>query len=599
MFKFFFNRIFIHIMGRLLITEEEKIRIKKLYGIIIEGNDPGSELFTIDFKKLYSAGKWKISSANSTELTKKIQEAQTWIAEKQKSIGKAMKTQDGKVLMVKITASESQVTNTDQEAGATFNQVLEQYQLSRNRATSIQNYLSKVFDDWVSKKLISYKPIFQIPEILLGNETYESSLNYKERNDEKYTKDQFVKVEILLAPPQKCLEGLTLSFDYYKTKSSTFPCRGGHQCDDAIFNLKINNTVIGKVNLNNGSTGDDVVGRNKFTVTPQQASEILKGNPGELKVYLVCAQSGRCHSSTPEVTISRNNAIVKQFCSPSISEFNDYSTKLLFKLDVCGNIIQEGKKENSSKKDKGMYKVPADLKTGYTFYNHTKKVVEFYDSPPTDYKGLSPLMGLTKPMGSYVNQDSKATFYKQGCTSTDKTIYGGYCIWSGYKTTYKNNKYCDGIIQMEKYDIGFSLGDVVAFNATNLGATGTRPCKMEEVELNPGPPLPVVATVTDVLKTKDCVGWSSLGKTFNPTSDEEQTVEKWALHQNMGWQNVCKTTDKIVGTFKDGKLWTGAWYTTPVNNKFTVINNYKDGKFVPNAPNTNVNTNAGNVVSTP
>jgi hypothetical protein len=565
-------------MGRLLITEEEKDRIKKLYGIVLEYNEPGSELYTIDFQELFDGGKWKISQKEEKILRQKLSDAQSWIAEKQKSIGSGMKTQDGKVLMVRITASESQVTNTDQEPGPTFNTVLDQYQLSRNRATSLQNFLNNIFNNWVSQKLIAYKPIFQVPDILLGNESYETSLNFKERNTEKYKKDQFVKVEILLAPPQKCLEGLSLSFDYYKTKNSAYPCRGGHSCNDAIFNLKINNTIIGQVNLNNGGTGNDVIGKNKFTVTPEQASAILKGNPGDLKVYLVCTQSGRCHSSTPEVTISRNNAIVKQFCSPSISEFNDYSTKLLFRLDVCGNIIEEGKKENSGKMDRNMYKAPIDLKTGYAFYNHVKKTVEVYDNPPDDYEDLSPLFGLTPWIGFNVTQNKPATFYKQNCKSPDKAIYGGYCIWSGYKTTYKNNKYCDGITQIEKFDLGLTLGDVVSLNTKNLGPTGTKPCPVDVKQTNNcnPPQLPKTTVTSDKLPSPynmcpndwDGKDLTKCG-TFNPNGEN---IVRRSIN---GEQWLSQ-----VGTFKDGKLFTGSLYCYEDKDYVVFINKYKNGRYV-------------------
>ena len=367
---------------KFIITEEEKLDIMKLYGLLLEGEtDAGG--YEIDFSNTFQSGYHSVNYINKKLLTTELNNAKTWLLNKLKEPGNK-----GKLVYVEIDASESKVPNADAEKGGI---VLTPYQLSNKRAVSINNYLSAIFDGWVTEKLVPEKPIFSFPPPKIGGPNWcpnyskdpecEGTPKNDSKTDQKFTEHQYVKVKFLLDDgtiSAKCLEGLSITVAYNQTASSAFPCRGGHKCDEADFNVLLNKVPVGSVSLNNANDGGSRTG--KVTVTPQQAASIAKASKDKKKIdiYLQCKFS-KCHSSTPEITISKGGFIFPNFprCVPSITDRDDYTLKHILSIDVCGNVTQQNNDTKSVLPDEQFIKKPADLVEGYLYYNEDTKQFEF------------------------------------------------------------------------------------------------------------------------------------------------------------------------------------------------------------------------------
>ena len=475
---------------KFIITEEEKLDIMKLYGLLLEGEtDAGG--YEIDFSNTFQSGYHSVNYINKKLLTTELNNAKTWLLNKLKEPGNK-----GKLVYVEIDASESKVPNADAEKGGI---VLPPYQLSNKRAVSINNYLSAIFDGWVTEKLVPEKPIFSFPPPKIGGPNWcpnyskdpecEGTPKNDSKTDQKFTEHQYVKVKFLLDDgtiSAKCLEGFSITVAYNQTASSAFPCRGGHKCDEADFNVLLNKVPVGSVSLNNANDGGSRTG--KVTVTPQQAASIAKASKDKKKIdiYLQCKFS-KCHSSTPEITISKGGFIFPNFprCVPSITDRDDYTLKHILSIDVCGNVTQQNNDTKSVLPDEQFIKKPADLVEGYLYYNEDTKQFEFSEteleeivSEPFFYTVRHPLYGAGQwPMED--ESSNPAKIYKIGCVATDKANYGNYCVWDGPKIIYKTiNRtayppYSD-IIKIEKWKFGKNTGNVLTVDMNTEGPDSSR-----------------------------------------------------------------------------------------------------------------------------
>jgi len=479
---------------KFIITEQEKLDIMKLYGLLLEG-ETAEGGYEIDFSNTFESGKHSAKYINKQLLTTELNNAKTWLLNKLKEPGNK-----GKLVYVEIDASESKVPNADAEKGGV---VLPPYQLSNKRAVSINNYLSAIFDGWVNEKLVPEKPIFSFPPPKIGGPNWcpsyskdpecEGTEKNDKKTDQKFTEHQYVKVKFLLDDgtiSAKCLEGLSITVAYNQTVSSAFPCRGFHKCDEADFNVLLNKVSVGSVSLNNANDGGSRTGT--VTVTPQQATAIAKASTDKKKIdiYLKC-KFAKCHSSTPEITISKGGFIFPNFprCVPSITDRDDYTLKHILSIDVCGNVTQQNNDTKSVLPDEQFIKKPADLVEGYVYYNEDTKQFEFSeteleldawgrikDSKYTDERtGVGSgdfLYTIRWPL--YVGP---ASVYKSGCLATDKANYGNYCIWKGEKWVYKTvNRttfppYND-LIKIEKWILGKNSGSVEEIYVEKFGPDG-------------------------------------------------------------------------------------------------------------------------------
>jgi hypothetical protein len=481
---------------KLLITEEEKLDIMKMYGILLEGELPGGG-YEIDFSNTFKSGYHSAKYINKTVLLAELTAAKTWLSSK-------LKGDKGKLVFVKILASESRVPNADAENGGV---VLLEYELSNKRAVAINNFLSGIFDGWVTEGLIGSKPIFAFPEPTIGGPNwcppYTKDATCAEKidknTDKKFTDHQFVKVQLLIDTPgmsAKCVEGLSITVSYNKDKNASFPCRGGHQCNEADFNVLLNKVPIGSVSLNNAKDAGSRTGT--VTVTPQQAQKIAATNSKKVEVYLQCKYAA-CHSATPEISVSKNKFTLPGFprCVPSISERDDFTMKHILTLDICGNVTQQNNDQKAILPDEQFIKKPTDLVEGYLYYNEDTKQFEFSESSrfsqgdkydDTQRQSLHswterhPLYGVNNEQTTDTQGQLTAKIYKEGCVATDKANYGGYCIWSGPKVVYKTvNRTVyppyGEISKIEKWALGKNTGTVMnitfdAFSKYRIGFSG-------------------------------------------------------------------------------------------------------------------------------
>lgn len=473
---------------KLVITEQEKLEIMSMYGILLEGELPGGG-YEIDFSNTFKSGYHSAKYINKTLLLEELTKAKTWLSSQ-------LKGDKGKLVFVKILASESRVPNADAENGGV---VLAEYELSNKRAVAVNNFLSNIFDGWVNEGLIGGKPIFAFPDPTIGGPNWcpsytkdETCVEKIDKNtDKKFTDHQYVRVQFLIDTPgmsEKCVDGLSITVSYNKDKNPSFPCRGNHQCDEADFTVVLNKVPIGSVSLNNAKDGGSRTGT--VTVNPQQAKKIAATNAKKVEVYLQCKYAA-CHSATPEISISKNKFILPGFprCVPSISERDDFTMKHILTLDICGNVTQQNNNQKAILPDEQFIKKPTDLKEGYLYYNEDTKEFEFSEeeSPLTSFDpgylsdiktpigpdGKTPTAVLAtvrwQLYGSNGYGDRKfssAKIYQQGCSSSDKANYGNYCIWSGPKFVYKTVNRAiyppyNNLIKVEKWNFGANTGEVL------------------------------------------------------------------------------------------------------------------------------------------
>lgn len=474
---------------KLVITEQEKLEIMSMYGILLEGELPGGG-YEIDFSNTFKSGHHSSKHINKALLMDELTAAKNWLSSK-------LKNNKGKLVFVKILASESKVPNADAENGGV---VLGEYELSNKRAVGINNFLSGIFDGWVTEGLISEKPIFAFPEPVIGGPNWcppyskdETCVEKTDKKDDpKFTEHQYVKVQFLVDTPgmsAKCVEGLSITVSYNKDKNASFPCRGGHQCDEADFNVLLNKVPIGSVSLNNANDGGSRTGT--VTVTPQQAQKIAATNAKKVEVYLQCKYQA-CHSATPEISIAKNKYTLPGFpkCVPSITERDDFTMNHILTLDICGNVTQQNNDQKAVLPDEQFIKKPADLVEGYLYYNEDTKQFEFSEEE-LDEIGHDPAINtyvywtIRHPLYGAGRQPSAdntlhpAKIYKVGCVAPDKANYGNYCIWDGPKMVYKTiNRtvyppYSE-IIKIEKWKFGKNTGSVLEQDMNSEGPDGIR-----------------------------------------------------------------------------------------------------------------------------
>jgi hypothetical protein len=475
---------------KLIITEEEKLDIMKMYGLLLEGEELPGGGYQIDFSNTFKSGYHSAKHINKALLTTELQAAKDWLVSK-------LKNNKGKLVFVKIDASESKVPNADAENGGV---VLQPYELSNKRAVAINNFLSGIFDGWVKEGLISQKPTFAFPDAKIGgpnwcppytkDETCVEKTDRKE--DQKFTDHQYVRVQFLVDTPgmsAKCVEGLSITVSYNKDKNPNFPCRGNHQCDEADFNVLLNKVPIGSVSLNNAVDGGSRTGT--VTVTPQQAQKIAATNSKKVEVYLQCKYAA-CHSATPEISISKNKFVLPGFprCVPSISERDDFTMKHILTLDICGNVTEQNNDQKTVLPDEQFIKKPADLKEGYLYYNEDTKQFEFFEVSEIEvdyiddertklYTVRHPLFGISPTDTNDMAQISSAKIYQAGCVSPDKANYGNYCIWSGPKVIYSQINRSSyppygPINKIEKWRLGKNTNEVIEYDMDYQGVDGVR-----------------------------------------------------------------------------------------------------------------------------
>lgn len=192
---------------------------------------------SIDLGATFDSGKYILDDAKQTDVEKRLQ-----------PLVKFLKTNPSSDVKITIVAGESRVTNYDREkcrAGIyTPECELEAKQLSLFRAQEIEDYLSKLFQGLKSSGTIQKLPPKPTITTVLGSTSYTKGVD--DPNDPKYKKEQKIELLIDAEASYECLVGMNLTISY---EGNT---RAKHQCDEAIFDVQLNNVSLGVANLNNG-----------------------------------------------------------------------------------------------------------------------------------------------------------------------------------------------------------------------------------------------------------------------------------------------------------------------------------------------------------
>ena len=332
-----------------LITEGERAYIRNLYGLLTEATGEGQITITAD--STFGSGKYsQLSQEGIEELQAGLERATTWMTENK-----------GSLIFVQIVAVESQLTNYDTEQDPKV-PVAEKV-LSRLRAKTLKRYLVKYFQSLVASGVLTEMPIFQEPKIDIGPTKYvKGQTVLTPALLKKYETEQKVSVELKLMAPEKCLVDLEVEVKYEKERNAAFPCRGGHTCNDANFEVKMNGVPIGSANLNNANdSGSRTSGIIK--IDDAMAKAIIGVNSKEILFSLKCISGQNCHSGTPEVIIKKKSETIYHSCSPAMSR-GDQNEYPIHTLDVCGNVLKKGTGDATNKDTAAT--TEQDTKPGYT-----------------------------------------------------------------------------------------------------------------------------------------------------------------------------------------------------------------------------------------
>jgi hypothetical protein len=331
-----------------LINEQQKVKVGE------KTTTTGKEI-ALD-KKSYPAGLYSIEELGEgkKDLDSKLQE-----------IAEFAKANNGTQLNIQIEVGESKVTNFDNE----LKRPLGQGELARLRGEKLQQYLTSYFQGLVESGYLTTMP--NIPQsqtnVDLGTQKYEYVKGKDSPKDVKYLEDQYVKFKINLSGTKTedvygCLVDLTIDVSYYNKKDEQFPCRGGHECNNAKFEVFLDSVSLGIANLNNeGCTGQLSKNPNacdrtaKLTVTNEMAQKIIsnpKWNQKTLILSTRCISSTNCHTSIQEVKIVNGEGVkVYHGCVNPQSARGNTTQKILAVLDKCGKPIDGSIDDNVSEKE--------------------------------------------------------------------------------------------------------------------------------------------------------------------------------------------------------------------------------------------------------
>ena len=243
---------------KVTLTESQVNRLIGGYKLLKEDPEQGFNASTvtksIDLGATFDSGKYILDGAKQTDVEKRLQPLVIFL-----------KTNPSSDVKITIVAGESRVTNYDREKCGpgiyTAECKLKPKQLSLLRAQQIEQYLSKLFQGLKSSGTIQKLPPKPVISTVLGSTTYKSGVD--DPNNPKYKEEQKIELLIDAEASYECLVGMNLSISYEG--------KGGHTCDEAIFDVQLNNVSLGVANLNNGN--QDVANKGQ---TKERSSLIIK-----------------------------------------------------------------------------------------------------------------------------------------------------------------------------------------------------------------------------------------------------------------------------------------------------------------------------------
>ena len=323
-----------------------------------EKTTTSEKTFALD-NKTYPAGIYstaKLDQNSKAALDAKLQEIANFCAQNKAS-----------VVEIQIEVGESAVTNYDREKfPSTGNAKLDYSEekklapgkLAELRGQKLQEYLTKYFAGLVTSKVLTNAPQIPAFKTNAGKQKYTYTKGKDDPSNPKYLEDQYIKftVRVLTTktediieerPIFDCLVDLVIDVSYYSQKSADFPCRGGHKCDAAKFDLYLNSTKLGTANLNNSGDGGDRMAQ--FKVTNDMVKSIVndpnfkakEGKARTLVLWTQCLMQNRdCHTSVQEVKIvDPEGKVIYHKCVNPQSDRGNTKKSILSVLDVCGKPV--------------------------------------------------------------------------------------------------------------------------------------------------------------------------------------------------------------------------------------------------------------------
>ena len=251
-----------------------------------------------------------------------------------------LKQYKGIPMEIQLTTGESQPTNYDKENKKS----LGTGELANLRGQTITRILTDFFNGLIQKGELPSMP--KIPQFKTQIGKTPKGLN---PNDPKYQAEQFIRFSVVASGEvtTECLVGLKIQFVYIEKGDERIPCRGGHGCDKAVFDVYLNKTKVGTANLNNGGCeGNGCNRKSIIEVSPEMVTQLVSNPEFEKKKQLVLWYSclaDECHAEVPEIYIyDKNNKQIfpnTNFPSPCVAtgaKKGDKGPWSLMVLDGCG-----------------------------------------------------------------------------------------------------------------------------------------------------------------------------------------------------------------------------------------------------------------------
>jgi hypothetical protein len=282
---------------------------------------------SIDLGATFDSGKYILDSAKQTDVEKRLQ-----------PLVKFLKTNPSSDVKITIVAGESRVTNYDREkCGAgiyTPECKLKPKQLSLLRAQQIEQYLSKLFQGLKSDGTIQKLPPKPVISTVLGSTSYTAGTD--DPNDPKYKKEQKIELLIDAEASYECLVGMNLTISYEG--------KGGHTCDEAIFDVQLNNVSLGVANLNNGNkdVADRGVGKKRSSLIIKNKVNIYNYTLSKQLVSKVSAvrREIRLYGPKTNPKSTKNGLMLKDY------EINGQTLESLgYPQNSFNDIVKAGKNE--------------------------------------------------------------------------------------------------------------------------------------------------------------------------------------------------------------------------------------------------------------
>lgn len=360
-------------MGRLIITEEDRFDILRRYNLLSEQDAGPREPLVINKKVTFPGGYH--SDKYLTDLIPEVEKVKEYL---QSGKGNAF------IVDVELSSGESQIPNKDVETKD--EKGTEPGWLANKRQTTITTYITDQLQSFVTSGLLLSLPKFTVNPIEIGKTPWVGQ-TFVQPNGEKYlctekekltgcvtkfracrtstckdiaaqyASEQYINVKLSLkelSTQKKCLDNMTIEVNY---------TRGDHTCNSAVYKIfindiqltrddgkpfaSLNNDIVNtnqQLNYYNNNPKQSGARYNKFIVTPEIATELLKGGKNSFTISAMCWNplnvthsnwKDGCHKGVGTVIVTNGNG--EKFTYESATPEKKDETKTLVTINSCGN----------------------------------------------------------------------------------------------------------------------------------------------------------------------------------------------------------------------------------------------------------------------